>query len=96
MTAKELFKKVETYNEVAEIMQVQKARIYFTYGFCSGEHFRTFADFRKYVRAEFFKDVADMILKCDEWEDQKNVEMERVDKFGDKETMVYSLEIVSD
>ena len=77
--AQELFKKVEAYNEIAELMMTQKARIYFadtTYVCCFGEHFTSYSEFRKYIRREYIKEVADQILSGD-WEFDKEVTIGR-------------------
>ena len=73
MTIKELFKKVDGFNEVAEMIGTQKARIWFAERICGttvldGEWFATFADFRKYVRRFYVKEVADRIINDDEWQ----------------------------
>lgn len=72
MTMKEMFQKVEAYNEITVLMKSEKANIYFadmTSGFpIGGEHFNDYSDFRKFIRREYFKDVADKILKGDFWE----------------------------
>lgn len=73
MTLREMFKKVETYNEIAELMRTDKASIYFAERvragiICSGQHFRSYSDLSKYIRREFFKEVADKLLKADNWE----------------------------
>ena len=55
MTMKELFKKIEAYNEIAKIMGTDKAQIYFAdvdpkFGTSlGGEHFDDFVTFRKYA-----------------------------------------------
>lgn len=71
MTMKEMFKKVETYNEIAEMMRTDKAYICFAdiQGTWShGERFTTYPDFRKYIRSEYHKEIADKILKSEEFE----------------------------
>ena len=78
MTMKEMFKKVEGYNEIAEIMKTNKASIYFAdiSGACTyGEHFTSYSDFSKYVRHEYLKSLADKILKSDAWEIDGEIEI---------------------
>lgn len=71
MTIKEAFKKLETYNELATLMNESKKAIWFAdvlaQGLYNGETFTDWADFRKYVRREYIKDVADKILESDSW-----------------------------
>lgn len=47
MTIKEMFKKIEAYNEVADIMNTSKARLYFEYETHWGEKKDDFKSFRK-------------------------------------------------
>lgn len=72
MTMKELFKKVETYNEIAELMKTDKAQLVLTNidnGFISVEgHFKSYKDFTKYVKGELFPDVAENLIKSKDWE----------------------------
>jgi hypothetical protein len=72
MRIKEMFKKVDGYNELAEVMNTEKAHVWFADKICSsitdGESFTEYGEFRKYIRREYFKDVADFILNSDVWE----------------------------
>ena len=71
MKIKEAFKKIETYNEIAELTNEDKRALWFadiTSCVSFGEKFTDFSEFRKYVRHEYFKDVADIILNSDGWE----------------------------
>ena len=94
MTLKDLFKKVETYNEIAEMMRTYKAKIYFCDSFFSGEHFDTFEALRKYARKEYIKDLADRVLKFDGWEFDKGITFEWTDSFGDTMTVTLTAELV--
>lgn len=71
MTIKEMFKKVEGFNEVAEIVNTEKAHIWFGEKICrsivDGESFATFAEFRKYIRKYYVKEVAERIINDGEW-----------------------------
>jgi hypothetical protein len=71
MTIKKAFEKLATYNELAELMNESKKAIWFAdvleCGIHNGENFTDFAEFRKYVRREYIKDLADKILASDEW-----------------------------
>ncbi len=102
MTLKKLFEKVNNYNEVAEMMNTRKAQIYFYScesefkNFCFGEHFKTYEDLRKWVRKEYIKEVADFILKSDDWELDKEIPFEYTDCFGYRQSNLYSAELVAD
>ena len=83
MTIKELFKKVETYNEIAELMNTRKASIsFYDYGVFHGESFETFNEFRKWLRGTYIKEMADVILKLSDWEFDKKVTIKHTDYFG--------------
>lgn len=84
MTLKKLFDKVDTYNEIADLMRTQRASIYFTDGnYCFGEQFSNYTEFRKYIKKEYIKEVADLILKSEDWEFDKQVKITWKDVFGD-------------
>jgi len=97
MTIKEMFKKVETYNEVAELMRETKAKIYFASGnyHYSGESFTDYNSFRKWIKKEYIKEVAEIILKDDSWEFDGERELTWTDFFGAEHTMNYVAELVA-
>ena len=71
MTMKELFKKVDTYNEIAEMMGTDKAKLVLTYidiiTKCEGS-FKTYKEFTKFVKSEYQKEVAENLIKSKDWE----------------------------
>ena len=75
MKIKDLFKKVETYNEVADLMHTNKAKIQFGEVFYS-ERFEHYNDFCKYVKREYIKEVAEKILSADNCEFDTEIEIE--------------------
>ena len=70
MKMKEMFKKVEGYNEISELVNGDKIHVWFAENsvISFGKSFTEYNEFRKYIRREYFKDVADFILGSDEWE----------------------------
>jgi hypothetical protein len=80
MTIKKAFEKLATYNEFAELMNESKKAIWFAdileCGISNGETFTDWATFRKYVRREYFKPLADKILTADDWtlNDEREIE----------------------
>ena len=71
MKIKEAFKKLDNYNELAEMMNGDKMHIYFSdilNGISFGEKFNSYDDFRKYIRREYRKEIADEILNTEDWE----------------------------
>lgn len=96
MTCKEIFKKVEIYNEIADTMYSQRARIYFYDKSCfSGEYFTDYKSFSKYIRREYYKDVADVILKADDFIIDYDKTISWIDYFGHEQTFTVSLETVA-
>lgn len=95
MTLKKLFDKVDTYNEVAELMMARKARIYFSDSYFSGEHFSDFSSLRKFIRAEYVGELANMILKSDTWEFGKEIEFAWTDNFGDTHETTVTAELTT-
>lgn len=68
MTIKEMLKKVEIYNEVAEQLGNQKAELRFVEGYGLSDPVGSFATFRKYIKETYIKTVAEDILKYDGYE----------------------------
>lgn len=83
MTIKELFKKVETYNEIAELLGNRSAKIYF-YIFPYDESFSTYKAFSKYIRTEYLKEMADEILKYDGFKAGETATIKCISRFGDE------------
>ena len=102
MTLKKLFEKMDTYNEVAELMCSRKAHISFTNcdpkypTICFGEAFSYYDELRKYVRKEFIKETADFILKSDGWEFDKDIIFTHSDPFFGDNTICFCAELCAD
>lgn len=102
MTLKKLFEKLESYNEVAELMNTRKAHIYFTTyspefkNIRFGEAFSYYEEFRKYIRKEYIKETADFILKSDGWNFDKEVTFTRNDPFFGDDTNCFCPELAAD
>ena len=92
MKIREMFKKVEAYNELAEIMNGGKAHVWFAEKsvITIGDAFKDYNEFRKYIRREYFKDVEDFILNSDEWE--INSEKTFTNNFGNEMTFEVYIE----
>lgn len=91
MTLKELFKKVEAYNEIADLMNSRKAKINFyvrEQGICFGEVFDSYESLRRHVRKEYIKELADVVLKSSEYEMDKEIEVTYTDYFGTSTNIV--------
>ena len=72
MTMKEMFKKVEGYNEIAELMKTDKVQLVLTSidnGFVAVQgHFKSYKEFTGFVKEEYFSDVAENLIKSKDWE----------------------------
>lgn len=97
MTLKELFKKVEAYNEIAALMGTTPARIFFNtdpqFGF--GEYFENFTDMKKYIKEEYIDPLADMVLKYKEWDFDKQADFLWTDSFGDDHLVILTAELAA-
>lgn len=82
MTIKEMIKKVEAYNEVANVMGTEKAVLKFEYGFGWGKEVEDLASFKKYMKDEFIKEMVDAIMNFKEYEFDKDFEISFEDRFG--------------
>lgn len=92
MKIKDVFKKVEGFNELAELMNADKAVVWFADKIgpiTDGHSISSYETFRKHIRKEYFKDVADFILNDDGWE--INSEREYINVHG--RTMEFELYI---
>ena len=97
MTLKEMFKKVETYNEIAELMRTYKTMIsFYDCGAYHGQRVKSYDELRRWVRKEYIKEIADQILKCDTWEFDKAITFEWTDYFGYTYTSKFSPDLVAE
>lgn len=67
MTLKDMAKKVETYNELAEVMGTDKIELNITEGYFHNS-FTNWKDLQKFIKAEYVKEAAQAILKADGYE----------------------------
>lgn len=83
MTIKELFKKIENYNEVAKMVGTKGLYLHVTIGY-TNDRFDTFKVFRKRLRDTYIDEVAEAILKNDSFALGEDVEINTVGRFGDE------------
>lgn len=89
MTIKEMFKKIETYNEVAEMVKGEKLTIHITLDI-SGEYFEDYKSFKKYAKENYaesliialteykdftFGETHEIAFNCYGWDMIENVEI---------------------
>ena len=87
MTIKEMFKKIETYNEVAEMVRTEKLKVEVTVDSFFGDSFNDFNSFKKYIKANWIKEAVDAMLKCSELEFDTEYELKYNGRFGEEMTM---------
>ena len=95
MTMKEMFKKVEAYNEMAEFMRTDKAVICYCDNCFTAARLESFDSFRKYIRREYVKEIADAVLKFSDWEFNKEITLEWTDCMGYTQDIRVTAELVA-
>lgn len=100
MTMRELFKKVETYNEVAEIIDIPyQAKLIFCIDDGRGssifdcKSYSTYKEFRRYFKQEIIDEITDFVLNSNEFDLGKATELRYTDKFGDERYYAFTPEI---
>ena len=93
MTLKDMFKKVENYNELAELMRVQKAAIRYNEEFTL-KTFDNYKEFRKFVKDEYLEEVAAEILASN-FEFDGTTEIKVVDRFDGEYTLTIETDLVT-
>lgn len=83
MTYKELIKKIDTYNEIAELIGADKMEIRVNIGFSVSEKVKDSKSFAKFIKDEYIDEVADAILRCSDYTFDNTVDLSVVDRFGD-------------
>ena len=95
MTLKDMMKKVETYNEIADLMGTQKAALAFADTYRT-ERFLCYSDLWKYIRRKYLKEVADLILKDDTWGIDEDTTLIWKDAFSKEHTFKINTTLVAD
>ena len=83
MKIKDIFKKVETYNEVASMIGSDTIAINVAVGFGFGYRFPDYRTFKVYVNGEFIPEMAKAILEYDGFSIGETAVIECVSRFGD-------------
>ena len=84
MTIKEMLKKVDGYNEVAEMIGTEKAELRVVYdGYGLSDVVADYKSFAKFIRETYIKEIADAVLKCDKYELNKEMQFTVDGIFGD-------------
>lgn len=94
MKIKEMFEKLENYNELARICKDSEKRIcfYFDDGIGFGYGFDSFKEFKKYCKEELIDEFVNAIMKA-EYEFNVTKEIIYVDRMGDLQTSRISFAI---
>ena len=84
MRMKDLFAKVDTYNEVADLLQTgYKAKICFTFSDFDSETFDSYKEFKSYLKTDVIDDIADFVLTSNAFEFNAVIEYDWIDAFED-------------
>ena len=83
MKIAEMIRKIDTYNEIAEMIHQPKMELRFYVRFGLSVPVRSMKDFRRYVRDEYISCMADAILAYDGYSFDEEAIVQCTDKFGD-------------
>lgn len=83
MTIKEMLKKIENYNEMAEIVGGEKLELRMVFEYGLSDEVKSYKEFSKYIRDEFIDEIAKPILEYKGYEFHKEYVIERKTKWGD-------------
>lgn len=84
MRMKDLFDKMDTYNEIADLLQTgYEAKICFTFTDFDSETFSNYKEFKSYLKAEVVDDLTNFILTSNAFEFNAVLEYDWVTSFGD-------------
>ena len=84
MTIKEMFRKIETYNDIAKLVGTDQIKITITVDTFYIESFQYFADFRKWLKKEWISEMGEAFLKYADFEFNAEHLIEYEDIFGDE------------
>ena len=77
-----MFKKIENYNEVAEMVKTEKLRICVYIGHrCEGS-FEDLKAFKRFLKIEYIEEAMEAILNYGEYKFDEEVELKFQDRFG--------------
>lgn len=84
MTIREIFKKINTYNEVAEMIRdyTGKLIVKASFGFGCSYYCKSFNEFKKVAKREFITEAYDAILERDDYTLGEEKEIEVTLKYG--------------
>lgn len=83
MKIAEMIKKIDSYNEVAELIRQPKMTLKFSVRYALTVEITNLKDFRKYIRNEYIPEMADAILSYDGYSFYEEATIQCTDKFGD-------------
>ena len=89
-----MIKKINTFNEVAELIGNRKAELKVKIGFSSSVLVEDVKSFKKYIKSEYIDCIADAILSCDTFNFDTATEISVINVFGDTltETVEFFIE----
>ena len=79
MTIKEMVKKVEAYNDVAEVIRGTKLELRMCVGFSMSTKVSNLSELRKYMKREFIDELTSAILDRNDYEFDETKEITYID-----------------
>ena len=84
MKIADMIKKIDTYNEISEMIRRPKVELRFSARFGQSVTVTDMKSFRKYIRSEYIDCVANAILNYDGYNLYEDATITTVDYFGDE------------
>ena len=75
MTIKEMIKKIDNYNEVADAIGGMKMELRFTEGYSLSRKVNDYKSFKKYLKAIYINEAVTAIINYNEYEFNKQIEL---------------------
>lgn len=92
MTIREMIKKIDGYNEIAEVIRQDQVELRICVGYCTSVKVGSYREIASYLRHEYITDMANAILAGD-YEFCTETEISIVDVFGD--TLTEKVEFIA-
>jgi wyosine [tRNA(Phe)-imidazoG37] synthetase (radical SAM superfamily) len=83
MKIAEMIKKIEAYNETAELIDTEKVELMFYVRFGAYGKVGSMKEFRKFIRQQYIDEMADAILNYDGYAFKTLARIETTDRMGD-------------
>lgn len=92
MRAKDIFKKVDNFNEIAGYCHDPFKKVKFIEEWIS-EYFLSYGLFQKWVKETYIPEVAKAILTYNDFEIRKESDIHYINKFGEEKTIKIEFDV---